>query len=297
MVVRVPKNKLVDGNRACRTQSNYSFEDLLALDMFMLIAPRKREAFREFFTHATASKQQEKIETVLVSSEGIEIPAELSLHVVMLKEGEFGIIVARDIRERIGYEQALVTTQKKLNLINSLTRTDIKSQVFIVRAYLDVLKTIAKHPEEVTVIDKLQHTTSEIQRHIEFAENYQDVGVENPRWQNFNEVLLYALSHLPPIPVNRITSLEGIVLRSDPLFEKGLMHLMEDIYTRGKITEKVQIAHTESDDGLIITLEKKGKGVRLEKKESLFIWEKTKTNTENLFFVQGNPRNHVNFHS
>jgi hypothetical protein len=31
---------------------------------------------------------------------------------------------------------------------------------------------------------------------------------------------------------------------------------------------------------------KPGKGVPLERKESLFIWEKTKTNTENLFFVR-----------
>ena len=286
MVVRVPDNKLIDVNRACTTQLNYPLADLLALDMFMLIAPHKREIFREFLIHAAASRKQEKIETALVASDGAEIPVELSLRVVMLREGKFGIVVARDIRERIGYEQALLKTQKKLNLINSLTRTDIKSQVFLVMAYLEVLKTIAKHPDEMAILDKLQRTASEIQRHIEFAENYQDVGVQTPRWQNFNEVLIYAVSHLPPIPITRVTSLESIILRSDPLFEKGLMHLMEYIFTHGKITKPVRIAHKESGKELVISLEINGTGIAPEKKESLFTWKKTKTNTENLFFVR-----------
>jgi hypothetical protein len=214
------------------------------------------------------------------------IPAEILIRFVTFDRERYGVIVARDISERRRYERALVATQKKLNLINSLTRTEIKSQVFIVCAYLDVLRQIAKHPEEIEILDKLQNTTGEIQGHIEFAENYQKLGLQTPRWQNFSEVLLYAISHLPPIHLTRTTNLDRLEILSDPLLEKGLTHLMEYIYTCGGIAVPVQISHAETGSGLAITLRKAGTGIPPDQKDTLFVWAPAKTSGPNLFFIR-----------
>lgn len=286
LMVQTPENRCVDTNHACNVQLGYTSAQLLNIDIFSLIVPEKRGQFQKAFSQAAATGTQEKIETALCTSEGAVIPAELLIRVVTFDNKSYGVIVARDISERRRYERALVATQKKLNLINSLTRTDIKSQVFIVRAYLDVLRQIAKHPEEIEILDKLHNTTGEIQGHIEFAENYQKLGVQTPRWQNFSEVLLYAISHLPPIHLTHTTNLDRLEILSDPLLEKGLTHLMEYIYTCGGIAVPVQIAHAETGSGLSITLRKAGTGIPPDQKESLFFWTPAKTSGPNLFFIR-----------
>jgi PAS domain S-box-containing protein len=286
LMVQTPENRCVDTNHACIVQLGYTSAQLLSIDIFTLIVPEKRGQFQKVFSHAAATGTQEKIETVLCTSQGAVIPAEILIRFVTFDRERYGVIVARDISERRRYERALVATQKKLNLINSLTRTEIKSQVFIVCAYLDVLRQIARHPEEIAILDKLQNTTREIQGHIELAENYQKLGVQTPRWQNFSEVLLYAISHLPPIHLTRTTNLDRLEILSDPLLEKGLTHLMEYIYTSGGIAVPVQISHAETGSGLSISLRKAGTGIPPDQKESLFVWAPAKTSGPNLFFIR-----------
>jgi PAS domain S-box-containing protein len=286
LMVQTPGNRCVDANHACTVQLGYTTARLLTMEIFALVAPGKREQFRKAFSHAAATRTQEKIETFLCTAQEQLIPTELLIRFVTFDKQTYGVIVARDISERLRYEKEIIATQKKLNLINSLTRTDIKSEVFIVRAYLDVLRQIAKHPEEIMILDKLRQTTGEIQSHIEFAENYQKLGVQIPRWQNFNAVLLYAISHLPPITLTRTTGMDRLEILTDPLLEKGLTHLMEYIYTSGGISEPVQISYRESGSGLAITLQKAGTGIPPDQKETLFVWAPAKTTGPNLFFIR-----------
>lgn len=286
LMVRIPENTCVDSNHASSTQLGYTPSQLASMEIFSLVLPEKRGQFRKVLLRAADTGTQEKIETILCSAQGRMIPAELSIRFVTFDQQTYGVIVARDISERIRYERALVATQKKLNLINSLTRNDIKSQVFIIRAYLDVLRQLAKHPEEITILEKLASTTGDIQNHIELAENYQKLGVHNPKWQNFSAVLLYAISHLPPIPVTRITSFDRLEVLTDPLLEKGLTHLMEFMYTHGGMTVPVEISHADGENGLSITLKKAGAGISPEQKESLFVWAPAKTSGPNLFFIR-----------
>ena len=286
LVVQVPENRCVDANHACTVRLGYTPSQLHEMDIFSLVAPAKRAQFRKVYAGTAATGTQETLETDLCTAQDQLIPAELTIRFVTFDRQIYGVIVARDISERIRYERELVSAQKKLNLINSLTRTDIKSQIFIVRAYLDVLRQIAKHPEEIAILDKLRDTTGEIQNHIELAENYQKLGMHAPRWQNFNEVLLYAISHLPPIPLNRTTGMDRLEILADPLLEKGLTHLMEYIYATGGIAEPVGISFMESENDLVITLQKTGPGIPPGQKDSLFVWAPAKTAGPNLFFIR-----------
>jgi PAS domain S-box-containing protein len=285
-MVRSPENRFVDVNYMCSVRLGYTTAQLLSMDPFDLIAPAKREQFREMFSGAAATGNQVKIETDLSTSQEEVIPVEFLIRFVTLDQQRYGVVVARDISERRRYEREIVATQKKLNLVNSLTHTEIKSQVFIVRAYLDVLRQIAKHPEEIAILDKVRDTTGEIQNHIELAENYQKLGMHAPRWQNFNEVLLYAISHLPPILLTRTTGMDRLDVLSDPLLEKGLTHLMGYIYASGGIAEPVRISFRENERGLVISLQKTGTGVPPGQKESLFVWAPAKTAGPNLFFIR-----------
>jgi len=285
-VIHTPDKPAVYANRACSILLGYPMESLLSDPVDTFVASGEREHFHAIVSSAAASRSQERIETFLLSMQGQQFPVELSIRVVTFDDVDYAVIVAHDIRDRRRYERALLQAQKKLNLINFFTRNEIQSQVFIVRAYLDVLRQIAKHPEEATIIGKLTSTLAEIQRHITFAENYRDVGAEEPLWQNFNEVLLLALSHLPPIVLFRKTNLKKIEILADQLLENGLVHLMEYLYLNGRINAEITITHTESDEGILFVLEKEGTGIPDDQKEKAFSWENSIDKTHSLFFIR-----------
>jgi len=286
LVIHTADKPAVDANRACSTLLGYDKETLLASPVENIILQQERERFRQILDRAVLSRNQEKAETSLVSAQGQTIPVELSIRVVTFDDVDYGVIVAHDIQDRKQYERALLQAHKKLNLINLFTRNEIQSQVFIVRAYLEVLRQIAKHPEEATIIEKLTATLTEIQRHIKFAENYRDMGAEEPVWQNFNEVLLLALSHLPPITIVRATNIKTIGILSDTLLEKGLTHLMEYLYLHGSINAEITITHVESSGGLLFTLERAGTGIPDNQKEKVFSWENAIDKSHSLFFIR-----------
>jgi len=285
MVIRIADQRCVDLNHAFSTLLGYTCSRRNTKDFFSIFPDEYKIRMQAFVKMAAESPHQEKIETVIRDSNGLLIEIELSLRLVTFHAELFGVIVARDIRERKKNERTLLTAQKKLSLIYYLTRNDIKSQIFVVRAYLDVLRQIAKHPNEAVVIDKLKETTEQIQRHIEYAETYQDMGAQEPRWQRFNEVFLYALSHLSPMTLSHKTNLTGIDIYSDLLLEKGLMHLMEFIYMQGKALGEVKISHVESEQGLRIILEKEGAGLLPNTKGNIFKWNPVKNSSQNLFFI------------
>ena len=286
LVIRAGDAPAVDANRACSTLLGYPMETILAMPVGALVAAGERDRFWSLISLATASRVQEKTELNLVSADGQQYPVELSIRFVTFDENDYGVIIGHDIRDRKRYERALLQAQKKLNLINFFTRNEIQSKVFIVRAYLEVLKQIAKHPEEATILEKLSATITEIQRHISFAENYRDVGAQEPLWQNFSEVLLLALSHLPPITLSRPTDLKKYEILADTLLEKGLVHLMEYLYLHGSITAVITITHSVSAEGLLVTLEKEGTGIPEGGKETAFSWENPVDKTHSLFFVR-----------
>jgi PAS domain S-box-containing protein len=286
MIIRASDHKYLDANRACSEQLEYESSDLLAREVGVVIAPSEQKQFRKILDYARSSGRQERFETVMITSAGREFPTEVSIRMVRLDDDEYGIIVARDIRERKAYESALVTAHKKLNLINFLTRNDIKTQVFIVRAYLDVLRQNVSTPDTASTLEKLKDATIEIQRQIELAENYRDMGAQNPRWQNFNEVFLYALSHLPPLTITRKNSIKGLEIHADPLLEKGLLHLLDYLQKQGDVNSEIILDQVETNTGLKIILEKTDREILRDEKNHIFGWEKTKGSTQDLFIVR-----------
>lgn len=285
MVIRIADFQCVDMNHAFSSLLGYTCTRRNPKDFFSIFPEEARSRMQVFMNNAAESPHQEKIETVIQDIYGASIEIELSLRQVTFQTERFGVIVGRDIRDRKKNERALHTAQKKLSLIYYLTRNDIKSKTFVVRAYLDVLRQIAKHPEETSVIEKLTNTTEQIRRDIEYAETYQDMGAQEPIWQHFNDIFLYAVSHLPPITITRKTNLTGIDIYADLLLEKGLMHLMEFIYMQGKASGEVAVSHTESVRGLHIIFEKEGAEILPGNKDTLFLWNPEKNSAQNLFFI------------
>ena len=133
-------------------------------------------------------------------SDGTPFWVSISAHLHTGSDGRYGGTegIIRDISERKKLDEALKGTLKKLNMLSSITRHDILNQVMGLRAFLELSKEDLKGTKHETFINKEDQAAEAIQRQIEFTKYYQDIGVNEPRWQALGPVIHEALAQLKP---------------------------------------------------------------------------------------------------
>jgi len=91
-----------------------------------------------------------------------------------------------------------------------------------------------------------------------------------PRWQNVQDVILYAVSHLELGRLSRDFSLEGIEIYADSLLERVFVTLIENTIMYAKGATTIHAMYTVSGDDAVIYIEDDGPGIAADMKEEIF---------------------------
>ena len=103
--------------------------------------------------------------------------------------------------------EAFQIANKKLNLLSSITRHDIKNQLVALMGFLELSKAKNTDPEMQHFIEREETAAHAIQRQIEFTKNYEDIGVHAPKWQDIGGQVK-AVQTLLPSPTRDNSFLE-----------------------------------------------------------------------------------------
>ena len=177
-----------------------------------------------------------------------------------------------DITETKRTEAALQLARKKLNVLNAITFQDNQNAVFSLSAYLE-LGAHGQVDNESVKLYRQKETSilAEISILLKFAKNYQEMGINPPRWQNVNQVFLYAISHMPPLPLSREIVLNDLEIYADPLLESVIFNLVENVLHHGVRATRMMFQYEERDGCLVLFFEDDGIGVPAGDKERIFI--------------------------
>ena len=174
-------------------------------------------------------------------------------------------VVGRDISERKRTEKALRSANRKLNLLNSITRHDILNKITAMTGYLELARNRSADPAILPFLEKLGSYTREIQDLIDFTNVYQDLGSTEPRWQEIAKVL----PGVPPgIQFSRETG--DISVYADPILGKIFSNLLDNTLRHGEHPTRIRVYSRESPDGLTILWEDDGAGIPAGEKEKIF---------------------------
>ncbi|PKG32950.1 PAS domain-containing sensor histidine kinase [Methanoregula sp.] len=177
-----------------------------------------------------------------------------------------------DIQERRQAEQALHEVNRKLNLLSSITRHDIKNQLFSLKAFLELSKeSLGNTAETSEYLLKAERAAFAIERQIVFTKEYQDLGVNSPVWQNVGEAVEISRASLPLRDIVFTADAGDWEVYGDPLLEKVFYNLIDNSLRYGgpKMT-RIDITTQASGPALVITVEDNGVGIPLEDKSRLF---------------------------
>jgi len=174
-----------------------------------------------------------------------------------------------DITRQIATRDALEQTNKKLNLINSITLHDIRNQLNALSGYPELSRVKVTDPELAGYIKKEETAVDVILGQIEFAKNYEDIGTIEPQWQD--PATAVPRSIVPPHIAMQADESGGLEILADPMLPKVFFNLIENSLRHGQTVTAIRISYRQDDTGrLVIVYEDNGIGIPPDEKERIF---------------------------
>jgi PAS domain S-box-containing protein len=180
------------------------------------------------------------------------------------------IIMIRDITSQKIAEIALTLARKKINLLSSITRHDILNQVTVLLLNIDTFKDTVKDPEILELIRVQESTVENIRHQIEFARDYETLGVKAPQWMSLKEIFKNLMPVMGTYGITFISLDEDIEVFSDPLLERVFYNLVDNSIRHGGHVTTISLRSVKRPDGITILYEDNGVGVPVEIKQKIF---------------------------
>jgi len=203
------------------------------------------------------------------------------------ESGEPAVIcTAVDITDNKLWQEAITQANKKLNLLNNVTRHDILNQLTALIGYLELSRQDTDDPKMLKYIEKESKAASAIRSQILFTRDYQNIGVHSPQWHNIAETISLASASIDQKRVFIEVSLPPIEIYADPLLEKVFYNLIDNSIRHGEHVTEIRIRSEEKGDGVDIIFEDNGAGIPDLQKEKIFRREYFKNTGFGLFLTR-----------
>lgn len=203
---------------------------------------------------------------ILLTGSGKIIPVLKTVVPVFLGGKKILVESFVDISELKRAEAAIQEANRKLNLLNSITRHDIRNQLMVVQGFT---RLAALRKPDATVMDflaKITTTIETIQRQIEFTKTYQELGVHAPAWFRVDEVV----SSVRPEKIALRTICGAVEIFADPMIDKVFFNLFDNAVMYGERATTVTVGCEKQKNGLVITFADNGIGIPPGEKLKIF---------------------------
>jgi PAS domain S-box-containing protein len=253
-----------------RLTGRSSLAELIGHSVTEWTAPYDLERNAREVENCLTTGQVRGLEIDYVKPDGTIQPIEINAAVFHAGSRDVILTVCRDISDRKRTNVALQQARNKLNLLNAVTFQDIQTAAFSLSAYQELVKTVITDAKAKSYLHKQELFLKKMVDTLDFARNFQEMGIHPPRWQNIRQVFLYAISHLDFLHIKQNLQLDDLEIFADPLFEKSLFNIMENVLSHGVHATEVTLRYEEKSDHLTLIIEDNGVGIFPEEKNMIF---------------------------
>jgi PAS domain S-box-containing protein len=208
------------------------------------------------------------LETRWMMKDGSVIAVVLSLMPLNLDNPSEGVtLTVLDTTSCKMAEEALHTANKKINLLTSITRHDIRNKTTIIDLNLALIRRRIDSPDITGYLDKIKDASKAIQSQIEFSRVYQDLGSSASCWQKVSQILP---ANQIPATVRFNMDLKGVEVFADPMLEQVFFNLLDNSLRHGGTINEIRVSCHNSGNGLILLWDDDGAGISEDEKEKIF---------------------------
>jgi PAS domain S-box-containing protein len=274
MVLVSPDFRFVSVNPAWVSMTGYPEEELLRMSFEDITHPDHPAGDREDIRKLAAGTiPVYDTERRYIRKDGSILWGLLKVTTIRDQQGalRFFSCQIEDITERKLAEEALASANKKLNLMNNITRHDIRNQLHALRIAIDLIDRNHLDPETRKLIGITEKAAETINGQIEFTKEYENIGVNTPIWQDCRTLIDTAARQAPLGNVTLISDLPaGTEVFADPMIVKVFYNLIDNAVRYGEKITAIRFSAEESGDNHLILCEDDGNGIPPDEKERIF---------------------------
>jgi len=263
---------ITDWNKGAEVLYGYTAEEAIGKSVNILLPPDRPDDVQVLLRKISQGQPVERYETERIAKDQRRIPVSLSISPIINNKGKIigASTIAHDITERKRAEEALAVANKKLQLLNNITRHDILNQIMALNCYQNMTEEIIDDPLARSYIDRTKKITDTISQQISFTREYQDIGVKKPEWQDVNKTIKKAVSSFNTGSIVIEPCEKTIEVYADPLFEKVFYNLIDNSLRYGEKLTRIRCTCQENNQGLNVMYEDDGVGISNDDKPKLF---------------------------
>jgi len=176
--------------------------------------------------------------------------------------------ISRDITERKTMEHAVRETNRKLNLLNNITRHDVINQLTALQGYIQLAETKKPDPVVMDYLKRIAEAADKVGRQIAFTRDYQELGDKAPSWFALDKVMATASGMT--VPVRLSGTCRAVSVLADPMLERVFFNLFENAVRHGRSVTGITVRCEKKPGGLLVIVEDDGVGVKPQEKEKIF---------------------------
>ena len=195
-------------------------------------------------------------ETLLHHSQYLVMPEPVAAECPVLLQ-----LIETAVEER-RTRQAVFALKKKLELVGSVTRHDVLNQLTVVMGYNELLLMMIENPTQKTYLEKEKIAVDRIRVQFQLAKDYQNLGVEPPRWQMIRSVVHRAGELFDLKTIRVVETCGDAAICADPLFDNAISYLFDNaIHYGGNVTE-IHVFLEDAVHGVVLVFAERGRHTR-----------------------------------
>jgi len=187
-------------------------------------------------------------------------------------EGKPALLLSlRDVTSRKLIEDALKKAHAKLSILSSITRHDIVNELLALDAYTSFLgKKTADNPEAVELLARIRKVSRRIGDQIRFTKDYQDLGMNEPVWQDISAIARMAAHDILGEDTVLDIGTGDCEVFADPMLMLVFYNLFDNAMRHGDTVNRIAVTFTDTGTGGIIVIADNGVGVPEDLKDRIF---------------------------
>jgi PAS domain S-box-containing protein len=262
VLVDARTHRIVDANRKALELIGIPQDSLIGATCHRFICPAEEGKCPV----TDLGQEVDTSERVLLTASGARIPVLKT--VVRASIGGRDLLVESfvDISEQKRSEEAVREANRKLNLLNSITRHDIRNQLMVAQGYTQLAALNKPDPIIMDFLVKITAAIETIQRQIEFTKAYQELGVHAPSWFIVDDIIRSGR----PEKIALHNTCKAVEIFADPMIDNVFFNLFDNAVKYGERVTSITVECKQKDNGLVITFADNGIGIPAEEKKKIF---------------------------
>ncbi len=272
------EGNIVFFNDAACNSTGYTKDEMSRLNVYKLdalgteklIAPRIESLLK---------KGDSVFNSTQIRKDGTLLQSEIHARLFSQDGKKLVLSITRDISERKKAENAmedavgkLFFLNEKLNVVGSLTRHDVRNKLFTIIANTYLLrKRCTNQADILNGINKIEQAVKDSVRIFEFAKMYEQLGVEELKYVNVENMLNDATALFSDLNIKVINNCHGLSLLADSFLRQLFYNFIDNTTKYGKKTTSARVYYEKGNQSeLQLVYEDDGVGISAEDKSQLF---------------------------